>query len=80
MAYLADVSDESHRDAMNDAIRAQCERGNVPKSMLPPEDEPASVPAAPEPMAPEPDREPDPEPDLEPAAKRGFLSRLLGRP
>jgi hypothetical protein len=71
------VSDESHRDAMNDAIRRQRERGNVPRSMLPPEDEPAPIPAAaPERVAPEP--EPDVEP--EPAAKRGFLSRLLGRP
>ena len=34
------MSDESHREAMNDAIRAQRERANVPKSMLPPEDEP----------------------------------------
>ena len=69
------MTDESHRDAMNDAIRAQRERGNVPKSMLPPEDEPAPVPAAPEPMAPVP----EPEPEPEPAAKKGFLSRLLGR-
>jgi len=69
------VTDESHRDAMNDAIRAQRERGNVPKSMLPPEDEPAPVPAAPEPIA----HEPEPEPEPEPAAKKGFLSRLFGR-
>lgn len=72
------MTDESHRDAMNDAIRAQRERGNVPKSMLPPEDEPpVPIPAAPEPMAPEP--EPTPEPTPEPVAKRGFLARLLGR-
>jgi len=70
------VTEESHRNAMNDAIRAQRERGNVPKSMLPPEDEPAPVPATPEPIAPEP----EPEAAPEPAAKRGFLSRLLGRP
>jgi hypothetical protein len=73
------VTEESQRDAMNDAIRAQRERGNVPKSMLPPEDEPAPVPAAPEPMAPEPEPEPAPEPVAAPAAKKGFLSRLLGR-
>ena len=73
------MSDESHRDAMNDAIRAQRERGNVPKSMLPPEDDPAPVPAAPEPMAPEPEPEPEPQPQPEPPAKKGFLSRLLGR-
>jgi len=66
------VAEESHRNAMNDAIRAQRERGNVPKSMLPPEDEPAPIPAAaPEPMAPEP--------EPEPVAKKSFLSRLLGR-
>jgi hypothetical protein len=58
---------------MNHAIRAQRERGNVPKSMLPPEDEPALVRAAPEAATPEP------EPPPEPAAKSGFLSRLLGR-
>lgn len=67
------MSEESHRNAMNDAIRAQRERGNVPRSMLPPEDEPTPIPAAPEPMTPEP----EPEPEMPP--KRGFLSRLLGR-
>lgn len=72
------MTEESHRNAMNDAIRAQRERGNVPKSMLPPEDEPAPVPAAaPEPITPEPDPEPEPAP--EPLAKKGFVSRLLGR-
>jgi cell division septation protein DedD len=73
------VTDESHRDAMNDAIRAQRERGNVPKSMLPPDDEPAPVRAAPEPTAPEPEPQPEAEPAPEPVGKRGFLSRLLGR-
>jgi hypothetical protein len=72
------VADESHRDAMNDAIRAQRERGNVPKSMLPPEDEPAPAPAAPDPIAPEP--VPESEPAPEPAAKTGFLARVFGRP
>ena len=57
---------------MNSAIRAQRERGNVPKSMLPPEDDPA----------PEPQQEitPEPEPEPAPAAKKGFLARLLSRP
>jgi hypothetical protein len=71
------VTEESQRDAMNDAIRAQRERGNVPKSMLPPEDEPAPAPAAPEPIAPE--AESDSEPSPEPAAKAGFLARVFGR-
>lgn len=60
------MDDESQRDAMNDAIRAQRERGNVPKSMLPPEDEREPMPA--------------PEPVTAPATPRkGFLARLLGR-
>jgi hypothetical protein len=58
------VDDESQREEMNAAIRAQRERGAVPRSMLPPEDE-APVPAAPP---------PEPEPP-----KRGLLDRLLGR-
>jgi hypothetical protein len=58
------VTEESQRDEMNAVIRAQRERGNVPKSMLPPEDERA------EPAEPAPPPEPP---------KRGLLSRLLGR-
>ena len=61
---LRAVDDESQRDEMNAAIRAQRERGNVPKSMLPPEDE------LPVPRAPAPEPEP---------AKRGLLSRLFER-
>jgi hypothetical protein len=60
---LSAVDDESQRDEMNAAIRAQRERGAVPRSMLPPEEElPAQRPA--------------PEP---PSPKRGLLGRLLGR-
>ena len=73
------MSDESHREAMNHAIRAQRERGNVPRSMLPREDDHAPVLAAAEPMPPEPAPETTLEPEPEPAAKKGFLSRLLGR-
>jgi len=57
------VDDESQRDEMNAAIRAQRERGAVPRSMLPPEDELPEPPTAPK--APPP--------------KRGLFSRLLGR-
>ncbi len=57
------MTEESQRDEMNEAIRAQRERGNVPKSMLPPEED--RVEGLPEP-APEP-----------PA--RGLFARLLGR-
>jgi hypothetical protein len=64
------VTEESQRDEMNAAIRAQRERGAVPRSMLPPEDELPLDEAAKEAVrAPEP-----PEP-----AKRGLLSRLFRR-
>lgn len=68
------MDEESQRDEMNAAIRAQRERGAVPRSMLPPEDD---LPAREEPP-------PEPEPAEPPAPeaaqpKRGFLSRLLGR-
>ncbi len=58
------MDDESQRDEMNAAIQAQRERGAVPRSMLPPEDE-----------LPEPPPEPAPEPEL---PKRSLLARLLG--
>ncbi len=51
---------------MNAAIRAQRERGAVPKSMLPPEDERVEPPATAAEPAPDP-------------PKRGLLARLLGR-
>ena len=67
---LRAVEDESQRDEMNAAIQAQRERGNVPKSMLPPEDELSlPSPASAEPPAPEPV-----------PRERGLLARLLGRP
>jgi hypothetical protein len=67
---LRAVDDESQRDEMNAAIRAQRERGAVPRSMLPPEDEP-------------PQRQPLPPPEEQPAQespapKRGLLARLFG--
>ena len=72
---LRAVDEESQRDEMNAAIRAQRERGAVPRSMLPPEDD---LPVREEsPAPPEPESEP-PAPEPEPP-KRGFLSRLLGR-
>jgi hypothetical protein len=66
---LRAVEDESQREEMNAAIRAQRERGAVPRSMLPPEDELPEPPREqPEPPAPEPE-----------PPKRGLLARLLGR-
>ncbi|HKD93597.1 MAG TPA: hypothetical protein VKB43_02680 [Gaiellaceae bacterium] len=68
---LKAVEDESQREEMNAAIRAQRERGAVPRSMLPPEDDLPAQPQAeeqPEPPAPEPE-----------PPKRSLLARLLGR-
>jgi len=55
--------EESQREEMNAVIRAQRERGAVPRSMLPPDDEPPPQRVAPEPDPP----------------KRGLLARLFGR-
>ena len=46
------MEDASQRDEMNEAIRAQRERGAVPKSMLPPEEE--RIEPAPPPPEPPP--------------------------
>jgi hypothetical protein len=59
------VDEESQREEMNAAIRAQRERGAVPRSMLPAEEE------LPEGPAPAPAEEPPP--------KRSLFARLLGR-
>ena len=61
------MDEESQREEMNAAIRAQRERGAVPRSMLPPEDEP---PAEPTPEPPELPTQPP---------KTGVLARLFGR-
>jgi hypothetical protein len=65
---LVPMEEESQRAEMNAAIRAQRERGAVPRSMLPPEDESGAEPQAPEP----------PEPPA-PPPKTGVLARLFGR-
>jgi len=63
------VDEESQREEMNAAIRAQRERGAVPRSMLPPEDEPPERPSPP----------PEPRAAGPPPPKRGLFARLLGR-
>jgi hypothetical protein len=55
--------EESQREEMNAAIRAQRERGAVPRSMLPPDDELPPKPAVPPPAPP----------------KRSLLGRLFRR-
>jgi hypothetical protein len=62
------MSEQSHREEMNAAIRAQRERHAVPRTMVPPEAE-ADEPA--------PAHEPQPEPA--PQATHGWLARLLRR-
>ncbi|HET8752652.1 MAG TPA: hypothetical protein VFM43_09050 [Gaiellaceae bacterium] len=68
------MEDESQRDEMNAAIRAQRERGAVPRSMLPPEDE-----APPQPQPEPPAGEPEPPASEPEPPRRGLLARLLGR-
>ena len=65
------MAEQSHRDEMNAAIRAQRERHAAPRTIAPPGDEPAATPEpepAPEAEAPQP----------EPPRKR-MLDRLRGR-
>jgi hypothetical protein len=64
------MADQSHRDEMNAAIRAQRERHAVPRTIAG-ADEPPAAPAPPETAAAE--AEP------EQAPRKGFLARLLGR-
>jgi len=62
------MAEQSHREEMSAAIRAQRERQAVPRSLAAPADEP------PEPAAAEPQ-----EPDEPEHGHGGFLSRLRGR-
>jgi len=57
------MSEQSQKDEMNAAIRAQRERHNVPRSIAP---EPPPEPVAHAPVA-------------EPEQPKGLLSRLFGR-
>ena len=50
------MAEQSHRDEMSAAIRAQRERHNVPRSIAP---DPPAAPAS----RPEPGQEPPPEPE-----------------
>jgi hypothetical protein len=64
------MAEQSHRDEMNAAIRAQRERHAAPRTIAPAE-EPAVTPApetAPEPEAPEAE-----------APRKSMLDRLRGR-
>jgi hypothetical protein len=65
------MPEQSTKDEMNAAIRAQRERQNVPRSIAgdpPPQQQEG-------PVAPPPAAEPEPEPEK----PKGLFSRLLGR-
>jgi hypothetical protein len=64
------MADQSHREEMSAAIRAQRARSAVPKTIAPPG-----------PPAPEPAHEPEPEPRLEPEPEkpRRLFGRLFGK-
>jgi hypothetical protein len=57
------MSEQSQKDEMNAAIRAQRERHNVPRSIAP--DPPPAAPPAPEPA-----------PEAEPEKPKSFFARL----
>lgn len=61
------MAEQSHRDEMNAAIRAQRERHAVPRTMVP------------EPSAQTDEQAPEPAPEPESSPKRGLLARLLRR-
>jgi hypothetical protein len=63
------MTDQSHRDEMNAAIRAQRERHAVPRSIA----------GAEGPPAPQQEQEHETAPEQEPAGRKGFFARLLGR-
>jgi hypothetical protein len=63
------MAEHSHRDEMNAAIRAQRERQAVPRSIAGAGDPPAAAP----------EQEPEVVPVPEDPARKGLLSRLLGR-
>ena len=64
------MAEQSHRDEMNAAIRAQRERQAAPRTIAPPEEAPAPIPAV----------APEPQPPAEgPAPRKSLLDRLRGR-
>ncbi|HWX09487.1 MAG TPA: hypothetical protein VNY33_05885 [Gaiellaceae bacterium] len=63
------MAEQSHRDEMNAAIRAQRERHAAPRTIAPSDED--AVPAAPEPAAAEPIPAEEP--------RKRMLDRLRGR-
>jgi hypothetical protein len=70
------MAEQSHRDEMNAAIRAQRERQAAPRTIAPPEEAPAPTLAP----TPTPAVAPEPEPPAEgPPPRKSLLDRLRGR-
>jgi hypothetical protein len=65
------MAEQSHREEMSAAIRAQRERQAVPRTLAPPEVEPRA------PSGGQDEAHEEPGPETGPDG--GFLSRLLGR-
>jgi hypothetical protein len=65
------MAEQSHRDEMNAAIRAQRERHSAPRTIVAPADEPAVTPA--------PDVAPEPEATEAEPPRKSMLDRLRGR-
>jgi hypothetical protein len=65
------MAEQSHRDEMNAAIRAQRERHAAPRTIAPPTDELA--------VTPEPEAIPEPEAPAPEPPRKSMLDRLRGR-
>jgi hypothetical protein len=65
------MAEQSHRDEMNAAIRAQRERHAAPRTIAPPADEPA--------VTPEPEPAPEAEAPVADPPRKSMLDRLRGR-
>jgi hypothetical protein len=65
------MAEQSHREEMSAAIRAQRERQAAPRTLA------AADAPAPEPS--QPDRQPDEQPEAEPETRSGRISRFFGK-
>lgn len=67
------MAEQSHREEMSAAIRAQRERQAAPRTLA------AAEPPGPEAAEPVPEAEAKPEPETEPPHRESFFSRFRGR-
>ena len=66
------MAEQSHREEMSAAIRAQRERQAAPRTLAA-----ADAPGRPEPSQPAP--QPDEQPEAEPETRSGRISRFFGK-